>query len=66
MNTARMEKTLCDRCIVLNALKILHRRTSHLDLAVASGEHFTVLVPRVRSGTKEGTRTPLIRTHYIE
>ena len=66
MNTARMEKTLRDRCIILKALKILHWRTSRLDLAVASGEHFTVLVPRVRSGTKEGTRTPFIRTHEIE
>ena len=46
--------------------KILHRRTSRLDSAWASGDHFTVLVPRVRSGTKEGTRTPFIRTHEIE
>src|SRR5262245_15413783 len=47
-------------------LKFSRQRTSHLDLAMASGEHFTVLVPRVRSGTKEGTRTLFIRTHEIE
>ncbi len=37
-----------------------------LDFLRSSREHFTVLVPRVTSGTKEGTRTRRIRAFEFE
>src|SRR5215470_481257 len=43
-----------------------HRICRRLDLLRRSREHFVVLVPRLTSGTKEGTRTRQIRTLEFE